>query len=387
MAPEAAQSQTGGRLLFVDNLRVYLTILVVVFHLMITYSNTGSWYYIEGREDFATTALGAWFAASSQAYFMGLFLLISAYFIPGSYDRKGPKRFLADRLVRLGLPLVIYEWVLRPLLIYLDRRVRSGLQEPLIPWLTQRYFPSTEVLGAGPLWFIETLLIFSLFYVLWRVATRTRGAVAPRAEGSFPGNGVIALFAAALGLVAFLIRTVLPVGWSWRLLNLQFPFFAQYIALFIVGLIAYRRDWLRALPERQGRAWTWAAGGLLLAFWPLLGLGGMDQGFEPYAGGWHWQALAYALWESFLGLAMCIALIALFRRRLNTQGALARFLTRHAYAVYLVHGPVVTGVAIALAALTWHPLAKWVIASLIAVPACYLVAWVLLKVPTVDRAL
>ena len=46
-----AQPKAITRLLFVDNLRVYLTILVVLHHLMITYAGTGSWYYIEGQPD------------------------------------------------------------------------------------------------------------------------------------------------------------------------------------------------------------------------------------------------------------------------------------------------------------------------------------------------
>lgn len=108
------------RLFFVDNIRVLLTILVIMFHLVITYAGTGSWYYREGREDLATGVLGAWFLTVNQAYFMGLFLLISAYFVPGSYDRKGAGKFLVDRLVRLGIPLALYSWVIRPLLAYLD---------------------------------------------------------------------------------------------------------------------------------------------------------------------------------------------------------------------------------------------------------------------------
>jgi fucose 4-O-acetylase-like acetyltransferase len=102
------QSKATSRLFFVDNIRVLLTILVVLFHVMIIYAGTGSWYYTEGREDFITGALGAWFITVTQAYFMGLFLLISAYFVPGSYDRKGAGRFLKDRLIRLGIPLVVY---------------------------------------------------------------------------------------------------------------------------------------------------------------------------------------------------------------------------------------------------------------------------------------
>ena len=50
MAAEA-RSSIGSRLLFVDNIRVFLTILVILHHLMITYAGTGRWYYNEGRQD------------------------------------------------------------------------------------------------------------------------------------------------------------------------------------------------------------------------------------------------------------------------------------------------------------------------------------------------
>ena len=84
----SVRSKGISRLLFIDDIRVFLTILVLLHHLMITYAGTGSWIYTEGRQDFMTTALGSWFCAVNQAYFMGLFLLISAYFVPGSCDRK-----------------------------------------------------------------------------------------------------------------------------------------------------------------------------------------------------------------------------------------------------------------------------------------------------------
>ncbi len=39
---------------------------------------------------------------------MGCLFLISGYFTPGSYDRKGPKRFPKDRLLHLGIPLLVF---------------------------------------------------------------------------------------------------------------------------------------------------------------------------------------------------------------------------------------------------------------------------------------
>jgi hypothetical protein len=89
-AAAGVRTRATARLLFIDNIRVFLTILVILHHLMITYAGTGSWYHSEGRQDDLTRFFGSWFCSIKQAYFMGLFLLVSAYFVPRPYDRKGP---------------------------------------------------------------------------------------------------------------------------------------------------------------------------------------------------------------------------------------------------------------------------------------------------------
>jgi glucan biosynthesis protein C len=385
-APDV-QPKAAGRLLFVDNMRTLLTILVVLFHLMITYAGTGSWYYTEGREDLVTTVLGVWFLTVNQAYFMGLFLLISAYFVPGSCDRKGAGRFLKDRLIRLGIPLALYSWVIRPVLAYLDPVKFPDGRTPFWGFITGSYFRNEAVFGAGPLWFIETLLIFSALYALWRLLARPRPAK-PVVDTRFPGNGSIVLFALLLGVAAFLVRVWLPMGWNFVPLNLQFPFFVQYIALFVVGLAAYRRNWLLGLPDRQGRLWLAISICLVFLVWLLmLGGGALEQGLDSFRGGWHWQALGYALWESFLCLGMCIGLIYLFRRYANRQGRLANFLSRNAYAAYLVHEVVIIVIAYAVRGVALYPLLKWGLVSLVAVPLCFVLGSLIRKLPYADRVL
>jgi glucan biosynthesis protein C len=385
-AAAGVQSKATSRLLFVDNIRVLLTILVVLFHLMITYAGTGSWYYREGREDFITGALGAWFLTVNQAYFMGLFLLISAYFVPGSYDRKGAGRFLKDRLIRLGIPVALYSWIIRPLLAYLDPVRFPVSRLPFWSFITGNYLKNEAVFGAGPLWFIETLLIFSVLYVLWRLLARPRPAE-PDAESRFPGSVSIALFALLLGVAGFLVRLWLPAGWNFVPLNLQFPFFAQYIALFVVGLIAYRRNWLLSLPDRVGRLWLGIAVLMIFLIWPLVLVSGMDKGLDPFRGGWHWQALAYALWESFLCLGVCIGLIYVFHRYLDHQGGLAHFLSRNAYTAYLIHEAVIIALAYAVRDVALYPLLKWGLVSLVAVPLCFGLSSLIRKLPYTDRVL
>lgn len=46
---------------------------------------------------------------------MGLMFLLSGYFTAPSFRRKGAARFLADRLLRLGLPTVVFMLGLQPL--------------------------------------------------------------------------------------------------------------------------------------------------------------------------------------------------------------------------------------------------------------------------------
>jgi surface polysaccharide O-acyltransferase-like enzyme len=379
------QPKSTSRLLFVDSLRVFLTILVLLHHLMVLYAGTGDWYIKEGQPDTVTNALGAWFCAINQAYFMGLFLLISAYFVPGSYDRKGAGRFLKDRLVRLGIPLAIYSWVLNPLFIYL--LFYQDIRMPFWRYFPVEYFKHNALIGSGPLWFVEVLLIFSLVYVLWRLVTRSRPAPAP-AETHFPGNGRIALFALLLGVAGFLVRLVFPMDlYFFGPLNLQFGFFAQYIALFIVGLIAYRRNWLVGLPDKTGRLWLGLAALLILLWAPLVLVAGALTDSIPLKGGLHWQALAYALWESFLCLSMCIAVIYLFRRYLNRRGKVAGFLVPNAYTAYIIHAPVITGVALALRGVMLYPLLKWALAALVSVPLAFLLSMLIRKLPYSDRVL
>src|SRR5512136_868330 len=316
-AADAVQAKATTRLLFVDNIRVFLTILVILHHTMIIYAASGNWgLYMEGRQDDITKALGGWFSATNQAYFMSLFLLISAYFVPGSYDRKGASHFLKDRLIRLGIPLIIYSWIISPLSFVVVIYVTQGQILPL-----SRYLPGggfEGILGAGPLWFVEVLLIFSLVYALWRRLFQPNPPVpSVESESRFPGSAAIALFALLLGVAAFLVRLWVPVGWNFSLLNLQFPFFVLYIALFIVGLIAYRRNWLLGLPDAKGKLWLGIAIALILLFVPLAVLSGSVEDDRPFKGGLHWQALEYALWEAFVCVSMCIGLIYAFRRYLN----------------------------------------------------------------------
>ncbi len=384
-AAAGVQPKAAARLLFVDNIRVFLTILVILHHTMIIYAGTGSFLYTEGRQDAITSALGGWFCSVDQAYFMSLFLLVSAYFVPGSYDRKGASHFLKDRLIRLGIPLIIYSWIISPLTWVIITGVTQGQTRT---WWTYLPGVSDAVIGAGPLWFVEVLLIFTLVYALWRRFFRPNPPAPPvDIQSRLPGNATIAGFALLTGVGAFLVRLVFPVGWNFSFLNLQLPFFVLYIALFIVGLIAYRRNWLLGLPDVTGKLWLGISIALILLFMPMALIGGAMENDLPFKGGLNWQAMAYALWEAFLCMGMCIGLIYAFRRDLNRQGRLAKFLSPNAYIAYIIHAQMITFTALLLRNVELYPLLKFGLVALIGVSLSFVLGNLIRKLPYADRVL
>jgi surface polysaccharide O-acyltransferase-like enzyme len=373
------------RLFFIDNLRILLIILLVLHHLVITYGHSGSWYYLEGRPDDITVLVATLFTAINQAFFLAFFFMISGYFTPGSYDRKGPWPFLKDRLLRLGIPLLFYIIVIDPLIVYALAVNVGGFEGSLWSFLT-RYFEGQYLKnfspGTGPLWFVEALLIFTLIYMVLRLLLRPSIAP-PQRDGKPPSNLAIAAFALLLGVITFVVRIWLPMGWNFVPLNLQFPYFPQYIALFVVGIIAYRLNWFLGIPTATGKVWLGIAIICLLVVLPILFVlgGALEGATDPFLGGVHWQSFAFAVWEQFVCMGMVIGLLVLFRERLNHQGVLAKNMAASAYTVFIIHAPVIVLLALALRDISLHPLLKFVLVAPIAIALCFVLAHYIRRIP------
>lgn len=148
---------TTGRTFFIDRLRVVLTALVILHHTAITCGGSGGWFYREVRDGGTPTSLLLTvFCAINQSFFMGMFFLLAGYFTPASLARKGVRKFLQERLLRLGVPLLIFGFVLGPLAVA-PAGVPAG--RPWGPqWLGQLSQGSFVI---GPLWFAWALLLFT----------------------------------------------------------------------------------------------------------------------------------------------------------------------------------------------------------------------------------
>ena len=368
------------RLFFADNLRTFLIALVFIVHLSIIYgSPVGSFYGFQAQAGTAVDAVYVIFAAIVQAFFMGLLFLLSGYFTVPSYDRKGSKQFLKDRLIRLGIPLLIFALFIDLPIEYGLSVMRGWFHGSFIAFLSNPQFYAP----VGPLWFILALLLFAVAYVGWRALSPT-----PAKSRAFPRNSVILAFALLLGSATFAIRLAFPVGWAAPWLNFQLAFFAQYFALFIVGLIAFRSNWLLTVSNKTGRFWSKIAVALAPVLVAILVAGFVFGGsISLFFGGLNWQAAAYAFWEQLFAVAVCIGLTVWFREKVNFRNRFTKALSDSSYTAYILQVPLLIFLALALQGLSLPLLLKWIVVSPIGVALCFAVACLVRKIPKANKVL
>ena len=390
-AQPAAASSTkvlaSSRMFFIDNLRVFLTIVVVVFHLAITYGAEGSWFYQERPTTELAATLLTFFIILTQFYFMGLFFLISGYFVPGSLERKGTLRFSKDRLIRLGIPLVLYAFLISPFTEY----VKGIVQGYVTGSLFQYYLYSWRHLQVtpGPLWFVEVLLAFSLVYVAGRAALNwvKRNSSKPAQVARtrpLTHKSIIALVL-VLAPLSFVTRLIIPIG--QELWHIGIAFFPQYIFLFAVGILAVRNGWLPDLPQGIRKTWSIVAILAMLILPVMMVFGGAAENIDLFLGGLTWQSALLSTWEAVYCISMAILMLSLFRARFDLQGSLAHFLSRNAYTVYIIHPVVIIPLAYLFRGLSLDPLLKFALVSPVAVALCFLVAQLIRRIPYADRVL
>ncbi len=149
-------SGQSKKIFYIDHLKVVLTILVVLHHAFITYGAPGGWYYKEATTKTAALIPMTLFVSINQAFFMGFFFFLSSYFIRPSYERKGASRFVADRLLRLGVPLLFYSFILSPLLSYLVYYFGKGNHITYLQYLSG----FDDWIDFGVLWFVAASIAF-----------------------------------------------------------------------------------------------------------------------------------------------------------------------------------------------------------------------------------
>ncbi|HNX60398.1 MAG TPA: acyltransferase [Spirochaetota bacterium] len=377
--------ENRSRLDYLDNLKVFLTALVIVHHVGQAYGNTGGFWFFT-HPGTRVPNLGYFFFFNAS-FFMGLFFFISGYFFPGSFDRHGAKKFITDRLIRFGIPCLFVLFIMEPVLLY-AHHVTYLSDKPFFSFYLLNYFgigPKNEFF-TGPqynlshMWFVEHLLIYAFVYSAYRlIAARFFPSFRITKRLSLHVFAVIG-FVFVIGFVTDIVRN--PLGypmdrWTglfgfWQMEPAHFP---QYVTLFFLGILAYRTGLLESITLKRNILWFAVGAGIFL----FTIIRSHIIGRAAYS---HWEYR-----EALVCAGACIGLLALFRTLFNKRSAFTAFLSANAFGAYVLHVAIITPLQFLIMPASESAVMPFIIVSVLGVPLSFMASAALRMIPGMKRIL
>lgn len=386
---QAQQRPTSGRVAsrerveWLGNLKVVLIATIIAVHGVLSYAGLVEiWNYSEFREVTlhpVTETIVFVLVAPFGFFLITLLFLVAGLLTPGSLRRKGVHRFVVERLVRLGVPFLVFVFALEPILTY-------ALEHPLgdAPGsFVDEYLGTEKVLDTGPLWFVGVLLVFSLGYATWVAMS---GREVPAARTPITLRYLLGLMT-VVAVSSFVVRLVYPYGSEAGVTDGQYWEWPACLGAFGLGILASEERWVDAVPDRLWRPCRRLALLGLVAMVALLAWAGATDQVDALFGGWRGEAAAFAGIEVFLTICGPIWLLEVARRRLNRHFAWGPMAQRTCYAAFIVQGFVLIGLAGLLRHVATPAEVKAVVVATGGVAGSFGLAWLLTRLPGIRRVI
>ena len=325
------------------------------------------------------------FLGLNDSFVMALLFFLSGLFVWGGLRRKGVRRFLLDRILRLGLPFMGASAILAPLAYYPAYLQSSGGTGDVAGFWEQ--WLAVGVWPAGPVWFLWMLMVFHLVAAFLFVAVPSWLEALARAIGRVSRQPLLCwslLLTAAAAVYLPMTLRFPPAHWAgFGPFAFQTSRIFYYFVYFLLGVGIGVDGLERGLLARDGQLaqhWLpWGVGAMA-----ALGVGAV----AVLTSSAHPESRLFALGQSaafvVVGATWCFALLANFLRFVRSpSGALC--LTSNSYAIYLVHYAFVTWVQFVLLPAALPAPAKGIIVAGVAFVLSWATAIAVRRIPYVAR--
>jgi glucan biosynthesis protein C len=357
---------SGVRYYYMDSLRSILMSLGVVLHAARLYGTEGDWVVSDPVQDPVYNGV-SWFI---HIFRMPAFFVIAGFFAAMVFSKYGWRRFISNRMQRIGVPLVCAAVLLnfpQAILIHLFTGARGA--ERASDLLASSWQIWSGGRWVAHLWFLIVLIVYYAMVLLleWRWAAGSVGARRLKAIFSNSINKLnpkhlldLVILAAPGWMVLVMAGTkVAPrLFQAQGLLQVDLYTLLEYAPFFVLGYLLYGRD--QMIREFSRPAWYDAlvisAGGAGL--YAVRGAKGLVVGTV--------RTYAYTLlqWKTS---QLCFALALRFMNR-PSRGFY--FLSDASYTIYLFHHILVVGMGFALLDRPWGPHLKFALVVVVTYGLC-----------------
>ena len=317
---------------WLDNLRWFTVLLVLLYHVFYFYNNKGVFGGVGGfgdgpqYQDAILYILYPWF--------MPLLFLLAGISARYALEHHSEKEWFGARTLKLLVPstigILVFHWILGWVNTNLTGTdVLAAVPQPY------RFF-LRSISGVGPLWFIQDLWLFSLLLLIIRKLD-IKGKLSKFFCKCFEGKfGILVLI--LLAVLFWLGEQTLvmnPEPGLDALYNLYKPVF--YLLAFLAGYFVFAHE---SVQQTLGKVWIpmmacAATAGICLTVSTF----GQDYTSPQYMS---------SVLNCLYGALMCLAMIGLFQARFNGTNAFAGYMTRSSFGLYILHYLVIAAVGLAL---------------------------------------
>jgi glucan biosynthesis protein C len=336
------------RLHYIDWLRVLAVLLLFPFHTLRVY-NAGEAFYVKGAQlsnavDAVVDFMGIWH--------MPLLMLLAGCSTYFALRKRTSRRYLGERLLRLGVPFVFGLLILCPPQCWYGGRFNSGATASYWSYLTGGDFFRFDIsdydggFGTCHLWFILALLAISIVLLpLLAWGRGERGGAVLRGISrrlAHPAWWLLVPFVVAAGFLAPDPPYLLDVT----------PSLAYYLVFFALGYLVVCDGRFMAAALRY-RWWALAVGTALAIVW-VANRNWLDTDPE--------FSLRVFLVMYAAGLGNWLILIGILgsgKRYLDRTSTALGYLAEGSYPIYILHQTVIVAIAFYLVGwAVWEPL-QW----------------------------
>jgi len=317
------------RLYFLDNLRAFVILLVIVLHASMTYMAYAPvwWYVVNPQNSLFFTML----VLLIDVPIMQIMFFVSGYFAVPSLQKRGSVSFLKDKWVRIGIPWVLGSLFLAPPIAYLTYYSRNVPMGFLQFWQTDFW---TKLYQQSVYWYLGILfLFFTLLALVYHWNSRLKASSSRITRPSW----ILFIGFAALMTACFLVINLFFNLDDWKNLGYIFVFqplrLPLYAGYFLLGIYAQQHAWFSAEGYKPGIK-TWVPASILSG---LIYLGfRLSPAAASSSPDLMIKLITAVLFNAFC-LTSLMAALAVFEARVNGKGFIWRSQSACSYGMYYFH--------------------------------------------------